>query len=901
LILILFTASSAQYLLHLKTKTTLTLLLFLIAAAFLYFNFYKKTFDTSLANLVPQGSAVLITIPNPQESFNSLTERNWWNAVVNIPFINKSDEQLKSIQSLLDNNQLQTKLNQLQHAVSLHITANDQIETLHFIKSDGFKWSEKAVNQIIDLLSPDNQAKVDQRTYEEMSINEFQFEGQDFAFLIIEDFLVYSTNAILIEDVIRTASGSVNSLFESYNVAIANSGELGITVNTSKLNDLGEVFFTNGELSDFKIVDGLLQLKMSSTENEINFRGLINSDKNSPTYDSFYDVAINERHYLPNALSMVSVMGIPKEVNPELEFGNLNLDEFKNNHNGSLTILEMDGGALAKERATLAMIKNPNSLQQWLDELALSLVKKETDTLYKEIYMDASITFLNKEGVINDFYGPSVPSFNQSYYSVYDDVLIISESVDMIKLILREYEEENTWGKIVEKRQFLDQLISEASYTKLVNFQFSVDGLKAQLKPKWATFFNEQQELLNLIDLVATQLSKSGNGFYSSSQITLNPLMAEASAISTTTDISKEIKLMSNTFADTRITTKPFVVTNHNNQSQEIILQDAKNDIYLISKEGAVIWKKSVGNTINGNVSQVDFFNNRKFQYLFATDSALFLIDRNGNDVEGFPKPFTSELPLLNLSVVDYDNSKQYRYVGYDRRGNTYLFDKQGDLLEGWNPKKGGSALLETPWHIRVRGKDCFVFVRADGTVELTNRRGENYNGFPFNAGKRLSGDVKIIKGPSFSTTTINIITEDGLQLSVDLNGIVKTRNQLFKPTLQSTFTLVSDILETDFIVVRRDERKTVLFDSSGDEIFQLDFVLDENDWVDFYNFRNESEVFVINRSGELSILDKSGSPKISSSLYTAQRVGIVYYQSRGEYELFINFDNQFAIYTFTK
>ena len=884
-----------------KTKTTLILLLILFATAFWYFKFYKKNFDTSLVNIVPQSSAVLITIPNPQESFNNLTERSWWNALAKIPFFNKSNEELKSIESLLDNNELQTKLNQLQHAISLHITANDQIETLHFIKSDGFKWSEKSVYQIIGLLSPGNQSNINQRTYEEMSINEFEYGGQAYAFLIVEDFLVYSTNAILIEDVIRTSSGVVKSLFNNYGVTLANANALGFTVNTTKLNDLSRVFFEVDELSDFKFVDGLLQLEMSATEDEINFSGLIQSGKNSQSTDNYYDVSINERYYLPNALSTVSVLSIPKTDKRELELGEFDVAEFIDNHNGSLTILEMDGGALVKERATLAMINDPIALQESLDVLALSLVKRETDTLYQEIYMDASITFLNKGEIVNELYGPAVPKFNQHYYSVYDDVLIISESVDMIKLILKEYEEENTWGKIVERRQFLDQLISEAAYTKLVNFQFSVDGLKADLKPKWAAFFNEQQELLNLIDLVATQLSKSGNGFYSSTQITLNPLKTDASAITSSTDIKGEINLMSNTFTDAAIRTKPFVVRNHVNQNQEVVVQDANNDIYLISKEGAVLWKRPMGNKINGNVNQVDYFNNRKLQYLFATDSALLLIDRNGENVEGFPKKYVSELPLLNLSIVDYDNSKRYRFVGYDRRGNTYLFDNQGNLLEGWNPKQGSSELLEIPKHIRVRGKDCFVFVSSDGTVTLTNRRGENYDGFPFNAGKRLAGDVKIIKGPSFDATTINVITEDGLQLSIDLNGNVKSRNQLFKPSLQSTFTLVSDILETDFIVVRRDDRKTILFDSSGDEIFQLDFQLDKNDWVDFYNFRNESELFLINKGGELAVFNKSGIPKISSQLKTDHRVGIVYYQSRGEYELFINFDNQLAIYTFTK
>ena len=46
-----------------------------------------------------------------------------------------------------------------------------------------------------------------------MAINELTIDGQGFAFLIIDDYLVYSTNSILIEDVIRTKSGQKRSLF----------------------------------------------------------------------------------------------------------------------------------------------------------------------------------------------------------------------------------------------------------------------------------------------------------------------------------------------------------------------------------------------------------------------------------------------------------------------------------------------------------------------------------------------------------------------------------------------------------------------------------------------------------------------------------------------------------------
>ena len=116
-----------------------------------YLKFYKQTSDTSITSLVPQSSVALITTTNPQETISNLSGFEWWNALSGIPFLHNSNEQLKSIQSLIENDRLQTKLNQLPHAVSLHITASDQIETLHFIQSDGFLWSENSIIEILEI------------------------------------------------------------------------------------------------------------------------------------------------------------------------------------------------------------------------------------------------------------------------------------------------------------------------------------------------------------------------------------------------------------------------------------------------------------------------------------------------------------------------------------------------------------------------------------------------------------------------------------------------------------------------------------------------------------------------------------------------------------------------------
>ena len=817
-----------------------------------------------------------------------------------LPFFTHSLDQVKNIQSLLDNQQLGSKLNQLEHTLSLHITGNDQIETLHLVRSNGFTWANPAIHQTIDLLYPDDVPAFSERLYEDLTIHEVILKNQVLSYSIVGDYLAYSTNPILVEDVIRAASDLSMSLFNNYEVKSFGQGELSIVFNSEKLDGLERVFFQ--ETSDTRGNEntiGLLELSVDMSESKITVNGLTTTNANSSAKGVEAD--LNERNYLPNELSEINTIGLEELNKSASVLPNFDLEEFLGFHKGSITSIELDAGGQENGRALLAAIDNPLAVQDMLDKLALELVSQETDTLYQEEFMDGSITFLNRNNVISGFYGSKVPQFDQCYYSVYNDVLILGETVDVIKLVLNEYDNENTWGKIVSRRQFLDDLIRQTRLTKIINFQFSVDGLKERLKPKWTAFFENQQALLDVIDLVAVQLSNSGGGVYASTQVTLNPLVRSSEPMGASQSDPRDLSLASNAFADKEISTKPFVVKNHNDGSQEIMFQDVDQNIYLISKEGTVLWKKTLDTPIKGNVSQIDYYNNRRLQYFFLTESALHLIDRNGNYVEDFPKTYKSELPLLNSSVVDYDNSKRYRYLSIDRRGNAFLFNKEGDLLDGWNPRVGVSDLIAMPQHIRVRGKDCFVFVRSNGIIELTNRRGDNYPGFPYRVNKRVNGDVRISLGPDFTRTTISVSTEDGLQLAIDLNGKVKSRSQLFKPSIESRFSLVEDAMGSDHITVRKDLFQTVFFNSSGKELFKTELILDKDDQISFYNFRNESEVYLVNKDGELFIFDNAGKLKFETSIMTSHPIGLVYYQSRGEYELFVNFENQFAVYRFRK
>ena len=195
------------------------------------------------------------------------------------------------------------------------------------------------------------------------------------------------------------------------------------------------------------------------------------------------------------------------------------------------------------------------------------------------------------------------------------------------------------------------------------------------------------------------------------------------------------------------------------------------------------------------------------------------------------------------------------------------------------------------------------MIVEASGVVHLLNRKGEEYSGFPYDTKKRISGDYFIQQGPSFNESYIKVLGEDGEQLSIDFNGNVKTRNQLVKPSVTSRFIAVRDKLNTGLLTVRRDNNQFTVFDEKGQRKFDYNFS-GQGEWnLEYYNFRNDSELYVAQNltSGDLVILDDQGKEKFSKTSFSTNPVGILYYQNKREYELFVNFDNQMAIYKFAK
>jgi len=190
---------------------------------------------------------------------------------------------------------------------------------------------------------------------------------------------------------------------------------------------------------------------------------------------------------------------------------------------------------------------------------------------------------------------------------------------------------------------------------------------------------------------------------------------------------------------------KPFVFTNHNSDAKEIFIQDASNNIYLLSASGKILWKAPIRERVRGDVYMIDYYNNGKYQILFAGNNYLHLIDRNGNYVDRYPVRLKS--PASNtLSVFDYENNKDYRcfIAGEDKKINAY--DKSGSIVKGWAPFVTGQKTGRPVKHFRTGGKDYLIAYDA-GNLYILDRRGNKRVNLqqPVNVAEKSS--VRLTKG----------------------------------------------------------------------------------------------------------------------------------------------------------
>ncbi len=395
----------------------------------------------------------------------------------------------------------------------------------------------------------------------------------------------------------------------------------------------------------------------------------------------------------------------------------------------------------------------------------IALVLQSTDVI------ETKDALLSEQSVDNTFRGIDIYNFSKTdlfksvltpfvsnefdKYIVLNEAVVFSNSEELLINIITDKQNKNS----LENSEVYQDIISYLSDESSILFVANNENFKSVFSKHTSDKFKKGIEDLNLknYQFSALQFVRDNDFAHVNTVIKKNKSKVNKNSI------SQEFNIV----LDDDILNAPQIVKNHRNNQKEIIVQDIKNNLYLISNRGKVLWKKKLTGNILGKVEQIDIFKNGRLQLAFATPKRVYILDRNGKDVKPFPMKFNDEI-TQPLSVFDYDNKKNYRFFVVQGK-ETLVMDTKGKTVKGFTFKKANNNIVTQPKHFRIGTKDYIVFASGK-KLNILDRTGKTRikvnKGFDFS-----DNDIYLYKG-YFSFTNIK-----GQLVQVDQKGRVNIQN----------------------------------------------------------------------------------------------------------------------------
>jgi hypothetical protein len=393
-----------------------------------------------------------------------------------------------------------------------------------------------------------------------------------------------------------------------------------------------------------------------------------------------------------------------------------------------------------------------------------------------------------------------LPADSVAYVTRLENYLVFSRSISSLKALIDEIEADDTWGKSLAFQEFLGRGLRESN----VSIFFKNTKWSPAPTDRWKPVLDSMR--ISSLAWGSIQFSALDDHFYTS--VNLEPTSPDRPG-SRTPAVAYQL---SNAIA------RAFPVKNHTNSKSELIVQDSTHQISLFSSENGILWSYVLDGAIH-SLTQVDLYKNAKFQYFIVTPTSLYVIDRLGRDVSGFPKRLSFNSRFA--TVVDYDKSRNYRYLLTTPEKEVFILDKSAKPLADWSPKRIGSTISNPPEHYRIGGSDYFLFLTEDQTIHLVNRKGNNIPGFPIKLRGKVSGEYFVDVGTSLSGSYLYFTSNAGQVTKMSLDSKSLTTEDLVRGT-NSQFSLIRPYSTSQtFYYSRIDTDKIAIFDAMNKLIFE--------------------------------------------------------------------------------
>lgn len=582
---------------------------------------------------------------------------------------------------------------------------------------------------------------LNRRTYDNVEIYRFRKGDEEFTFAESEGIFMCSRNALFVEEAIRqipAAGFSDQEQFTRLYHTTGSTSDFNIFVNHEKihqvLNKAVSPAFRNA-LQLFAGFGDYTELDVSLKEKEVLLGGFSFADQNQYRYLNVFRGQEADRFGLAQL--------IPSTASSFLA---LNLSDFGRYQSGYNEFLKGKQGDYYRREAGLKELgrSNGKAFLQAFQEVAgqefamvfgtvtqneptanrffIAGVKSQSmarDLLIPliESYAKAEKTSLSRlqtayqlsdrqriliypfprSGFPELIMGEPFGAVSARYVCFYDNYLIFCDNLTALKNYLHDLQLGDTLEKDPQFRNFSQQMAPKSTFWFYLNFSRGFYLKNHYLNEAVSNVIQNNEEAVRKFYALGWQFSASSGEFLNNLYLRYEPEQKE------------EPQAIWQAMLDSAAVIRPQLVVNHRDKANmEAIVQDGRNNLCLINKEGVTLWKVQLKDKIMGRIHQIDYYRNGKLQYLFNTRDQLYLIDRNGENVAAFPIRIKGGASN-GVAVVDYDGSRDYRYFVATEDRQVHALDRTGKAVSGWKFEGTEGVVTKTIQYYRQGTKDFLV------------------------------------------------------------------------------------------------------------------------------------------------------------------------------------------------
>lgn len=460
---------------------------------------------------------------------------------------------------------------------------------------------------------------------------------------------------------------------------------------------------------------------------------------------------------------------------------------------------------------------------------------------------------IKKDDFVSSLFGDAFGVIKENYFTIVSDYVVMANSESSIKNFIRYYETGKTLDLNDNFRSFSDNIQTNSNILVFIKPGSIIHRLSQYFTEQTAKSVELNQNVASSFQGLSFQLS---SGY---------PLSFTNIYTSHAKGVREENLALWKTKLNSDASLGPFIVSNHNSRSKNIIVFDKQNRMYFVDADGDILWNKKVEGKPMGKVYEVDYYKNNKVQYLFNTENYIYLLDINGRNVGNYPKKLHTKA-TAGLVIFDYLNNKDYRLVIPQSDKKVYNYTIDGDETRGWNEPKMVNIVVSPVERLLANRKDYIIITDIDNNVKIVNRKG--------NRRIKVGSQLRKAKNSSYYVNRTNskgiIITTDESGKLVYIGSSGRLSYTDFGQFSPGHFFLYEDFngdRYMDFIFI--DGNKLTVFDRFKKVLFSYEFGSNITVRPSFFDIGNNQHVLGVVADEEQTnyLFDKKGNIIISKGL----------------------------------